>query len=428
MENEEKDKKVEKEERDFLIAQWNRFASNEENLIADTGKIFTIVVAFFGIISVVGQADSFIASGTIHLGIIILFWYEAYKLRILHLLKGYLARIEEQLVEKEGESWYKNVERKYVSHYSAANRFIWIPVFLVSIIVEFACIREEFKGYSWDKMDKNIAMTLVIVLTVLSFVIPIISLMMNETFKKDVHKDPYVGENLRTFFKRKKQEKAKEKNIGTVKEEIMGELSEKTGLNGATETTSEKVKLRTNRKEKMTERGKTEFQFDIIKELTIYKIMSFEKVSKKNWKKIDETHRFCSHDDWKKYVREKYSSFKENELKEFDFYLSHLIETGKAVYESSNLIVSAIVSALVTMCFNFLEGTLSNPQSGGLNVGEVVVTIIIMFLGIMGVVYMLIRFFVSIMNNNRDSRCETIMLREYRDIIQDLLSEKTDTK
>lgn len=407
-------------DREFLIAQWNRFAANEENLINDTSKIFTIVVAIFGIASILGT-ESFYTISAIHLGIIMVMWYEAYKLRLLHLVKGYLAKIEDQLVDSNSETWYRNYEKKYVSHYSVANKYIWIPAFLVASIVLIYCIFREKSLFPYETNYITLFCVVNIVATILILLLPIASICMNEKFKNDIFEDPYKKEHIFSYFMKKNKDKKHKEEVEATMASVMAEIAE-------VHEDSDDVpqSRRENRKEKTTDRLKEKFRLDVNDELLIYRAMCVEKMKKREWDKIAEDKRFYTHKAWKEYIAKEYANHSKEDLEELAYELSHLIDVDKSYGESSNIIVSALAASVVTVCINGIfdleKGDYSFISSWiGLSV------LIILLLVLMGlIVYLLISFFKRILIDNKENRCRIKMLQEIMDIISNIAENIQD--
>ncbi len=89
-----------KAELEGLITQWTHFSSYVKKLDTEHWQVFTIVFAAFGLFSFAkgqdGTASQFVAviCWIIPLTVMVLFYYEAYRLREVSLMKGYLTVLE----------------------------------------------------------------------------------------------------------------------------------------------------------------------------------------------------------------------------------------------------------------------------------------------------------------------------------------------
>ena len=137
-----------------LITQWKHFSEYIEKLDTEHWHVFTVVFAAFGLFSIAGGKEgiSIIIYWIIPFTIMIHFYYEAYRLREVAIMKGFLARIEKTINQKIKElsnessaeepetreelfNWFYSYELVFMTNNNKANQFFQYPIILVCIVV-----------------------------------------------------------------------------------------------------------------------------------------------------------------------------------------------------------------------------------------------------------------------------------------------------
>lgn len=166
-----------------LTTQWKHFSEYVEKLDTEHWHVFTIVFAAFSLFSVMGGEKGLpIMCWILPLTIMILFYYEAYRLREVAIMKGFLAKIEKLINSKyeeikkeenngktssceDGElyNWYYSYEIVFMTNNNRANQFFPYPVLLTCLVV---CILSGV--YGWRIMNGSLLRTLFVVLNVVT--------------------------------------------------------------------------------------------------------------------------------------------------------------------------------------------------------------------------------------------------------------------
>lgn len=115
---------------------------------------------------------------------------------------------------------------------------------------------------------------------------------------------------------------------------------------------------RKNRKVCMVEKGKENFDFNVQKEIGIYKYVSGFGMRKKEYSQVCEHLQFNSYRDWENYIETKYSSRKKSELKEFKKYLNQLYRNKKTSHNASIMAATAVFTCALTVAIDkFIDGS-----------------------------------------------------------------------
>lgn len=175
-----------------LISQWARLCEYVEKLDTDHWHVFTVIFAAFGLFSVIGNK---VGNGLfnnlkwiIPLVIMMLLYYEAYRLREVAVLKGYLARLELTINRKLSSSKGQNLnasdgcdnilDESFHMYYSYENVFFWnnnranaflpIPIVLTIVIIHLI----YYFNASWlnNKYVYGVFIGAIIVLDMVAFV------------------------------------------------------------------------------------------------------------------------------------------------------------------------------------------------------------------------------------------------------------------
>ena len=100
-----------------------------------------------------------------------------------------------------------------------------------------------------------------------------------------------------------------------------------------------------SRKECLKDIGKKEYGFDIEREEIIYLYHCGMKLSRKQWKKLDEIEKDggCSYKKWEQYIKQKYLTENNEEFKGF---LRQFLVVQENFLETGQIICAALLGAL----------------------------------------------------------------------------------
>lgn len=173
--------------------------------------------------------------------------------------------------------------------------------------------------------------------------------------------------------------------------------------------------LRNDRKVCIDKIGKVKFGFDFNEECIKYKYLVGERMSKKEWRKIDKYEKYNSRIEWERAIKEKNKGKTKQQLKEFDFYLGNRIAMKSPEKEINIVLCSVVLAELVESICNIV---IMNDSIG--NVGEVAIAIsyiLIVLLIMLGVTY-------CVISPVRSTVFEDTMLKAYRSVIRKMLKKK----
>ena len=106
---------------------------------------------------------------------------------------------------------------------------------------------------------------------------------------------------------------------------------------------------RESRKAFFHKNGIENYFFDYNEEIRIYSFLCGEKMTKKEYLKLKDNEKLSKYAEWESYVRNKYSNYPIDGLKEFSRYLNHRM---RMYYPERNFIgpvASALIAAILTL-------------------------------------------------------------------------------
>lgn len=174
--------------------------------------------------------------------------------------------------------------------------------------------------------------------------------------------------------------------------------------------------IRTKRERCIREKGEEDFNFYYEKELSIYYFLKGEKLSRKQWKRIDGTEKFNCHEEWKSYIKLKYKDPKVD-LEEFRKYLIHRKQRMRPISDFTNPFISAILSAVMT--YVITDNSIVN-KVGSEKIVEVITWGVVIALILVGFASLI----VSCMNIFVSNGLEEIFWSDYQDVITEMIVEK----
>ena len=177
-------------ELDGLVAQWSQLCGYLEKLDTEHWNVFTIILAALGLLLVIntGVVDMEAVYWAMPVVIMFVFYHEAYRLREVAVLKGYLARIEDRIHEiyigmtsseahsKQQERvfrWFAQTDIAYMSRNNIANNFFPIPILVTAAVSHLYFVYKKVFG------DHNYFYLLLIILIVAFELVPIASVINN---------------------------------------------------------------------------------------------------------------------------------------------------------------------------------------------------------------------------------------------------------
>lgn len=174
---------------------------------------------------------------------------------------------------------------------------------------------------------------------------------------------------------------------------------------------------RKNRKSFIHENGVENYDFDFNKEIRMYLFFCGEQMTREQWKLLQEDEKIYSYKEWESYVKNKYSNYPVEGLKEFSRYLNHRLRKTSPAREFISPCVSALFSCIltfyVTEIFNIGFGNLA------LIVGAIAIFVIaVCFFSNIG--WFVIKFAELFWNNSIKEN----FFKDYKEIIDNIIKEK----
>lgn len=173
-------------------------------------------------------------------------------------------------------------------------------------------------------------------------------------------------------------------------------------------------------KRTLDNRGKKEFKFDFQKEKNIYLYLWRLKLAKKKVKKLEGKIKFDKYEDWRQYVRKQYIDDGKERLKEFSRFLNQKIRNLEPNREYWNIFIPILSALVIETGFDEISKTKIDTSSSVFWVGfiaQMILTLII----IISMVIFIIKVVLPIWDNN----IEKNLLEDYKEIIDEIIEEKT---
>lgn len=169
------------------------------NFLTLFAVIATVTVTIMSLIT--ESSDSGIAYifYVIPLAFIAVFGYMGYQFRITAILRGHLARIEDEMNKLLGESvymWNSSLVEVYMAHNNVPNNTLMIPVLVFIIATASVCVMETFAfGVWWVNI---IYWTIVVGLALLV----LIPFFLNETVRKKTYHHEDIIKKYENFLQK----------------------------------------------------------------------------------------------------------------------------------------------------------------------------------------------------------------------------------
>ena len=183
-----------KEQINLLIHQWNKLSDRVDSIDNGHWQVFTLVLATFGLFSLANSEASNELSliyWVMPIVTTIVVFFEAYRLRELALLKGYLARIEDRINsyfdDSEPMSWFLKYKVEYSYNNSIAKKHIKIPIVIAYLFVMGLCVVKYGRTLSSLSLSYAIIYGILLVITIVSCFAMGADIMRSEKLKYDVY-------------------------------------------------------------------------------------------------------------------------------------------------------------------------------------------------------------------------------------------------
>lgn len=177
---------------------------------------------------------------------------------------------------------------------------------------------------------------------------------------------------------------------------------------------------RNKEKRTLDNRGKKEFEFDFQKEKIIYLYLWRLKGVKKKVKNLEGKIKFDKYEDWRQYVRKQYIDEGIERLKEFSRFLNQKIRNLEPNREYWNIFIPILSALVIETGFDEISKTKIDTSGSVFWVGfiaQMILTLII----IISMVIFIIKVVLPLWDNN----IEKNFLEDYKEIIDEIIEEKT---
>ena len=163
--------------------------------------------------------------------------------------------------------------------------------------------------------------------------------------------------------------------------------------------------------------GKEQYNFEYEMEKAIYSYLYG--INKRLHKKLKVELQFRYYDDWKRYIQNKYKAYDSKKLIEFRRYLCQDMRSEKPINEYWKIcipiVLSEIIAELLEMLINF-----QNIETEG----NIVIVILAILLSLLIIMLPVICSIYSLITPLWDSNTKENLLTDYKEIIDELISEK----
>ena len=167
------------------------------------------------------------------------------------------------------------------------------------------------------------------------------------------------------------------------------------------------------------EKGKSEFNFNIEREMVKYKVAAAERLTKDDKKYIDNYNKKCNETNgekleltedylvWKKSIEDKYNGYEREKLQRFLFHLEHGARMQKRINEIIVALVTPVIVGVVLFYFEHF-----------MNLGaDAIVSIV----ALLGFIVLFIVYFINGMNLMEKNNLERELYEEMYKIIKELV-------
>lgn len=176
--------------------------------------------------------------------------------------------------------------------------------------------------------------------------------------------------------------------------------------------------MRKKGKRSFRETGKLRYNFDFSLEKKIYGYVSME-TPQKRYSKIPKKYQFTKYTEWKSYVQNNYIESNTEQLENFLHYLEYALKRRKPEDEYYKMVISATIANCISQLVQFLisiNASLVKENIVGKCIGQLLAVIVIFPL-----IFCFIWNTIGVISQ---SNMEDNMLKDYIDIIQDMLNKK----
>lgn len=182
------------------------------------------------------------------------------------------------------------------------------------------------------------------------------------------------------------------------------------------------MEYRKDRKSFVHKNGIKNYSFDYNKEIRIYLFLCGERMSKREYVKLEKNEKMYTYSEWKSYIRNKCIGCPINGLKEFSRYLNH---RGR-VYSPEREFISPIASAMVSGIISFFVTEYSDIILGIEITSFIDYTVVVVFILFMCVVVSY--FIIQISGMYHKTNIKENFFKDYKEIIDEIIIEKSKTE
>lgn len=134
-------------------------------------------------------------------------------------------------------------------------------------------------------------------------------------------------------------------------------------------------------------------------------------------RQLDEQLKFETYRQWRQYIGSKYIDYSRDKLNEFSRYLNQIIRNKRPFDKALNILSTALITLICTELFNVFLSTFEE-------LNEKFVWLILCML----LVFFAACYIVKFINPIFDNHFERNFLADYKEIIDDIISEKGEEK
>lgn len=179
--------------------------------------------------------------------------------------------------------------------------------------------------------------------------------------------------------------------------------------------------IRLNRKNCIEQIGKKKFMFDVNQELLYYKYLCGNRMSRKEWKKLDGDRLVFTYDQWSEQIKDKYDMFPKKCKIEFSKYLNQCIRERETFNKTDAVFAAATTSALITTRFKLLNFDQTSSDCSFLV--NMITTVIIAVIVMLFLVWIMMCINLNNLNLMRKQNIKVNFLEDYKKEIDSMIKE-----
>lgn len=169
----------------------------------------------------------------------------------------------------------------------------------------------------------------------------------------------------------------------------------------------------------LDEIGRRWHNFNFKSEKIIYYYLCCKHIKKKELRNLNDDLKFDEYRQWKHYICNRYQNYSKDKLIEFSRYLNLMIRDKKPSHEYWTIMATAYISMVFTIVINIAMGKHMDLNNNSVWI-ILLITILLEALFIMFLFFLIVKIMYPIYDNHSEEN----FLRDYKEIIDDIIEKK----